>query len=36
MAPEKFEVERTGLQTLSDEELMALINRQKARFNKTD
>jgi len=35
-APEKFEVENTGLQSLSDAELMALINKQKARFNKTD
>jgi len=35
-APEKFEVENTGLQALTDAELMALINKQKARFNKTD
>jgi len=36
MAPEKFEVEQTGLQNLSDEELAALIKKQKARFTKQD
>lgn len=36
MAPEKFEVEQTGLQTLTDGELTALIVKQKARFKKSD
>ena len=35
-APEKFEVEQTGLQSLSDEDLAALIKKQKARFTKQD
>lgn len=35
-APEKFEVEQTGLMSLSDQELADLIKKQKARFNKTD
>lgn len=36
MAPEKFEVEQTGLQSLSDEDLAALIKKQKNRFTKQD
>ena len=36
MAPEKYEVEQEGIQAMSDEDLAALIKKQKARFKKTD
>jgi hypothetical protein len=35
-APEKFEVEQTGLRSLSDAELAEIIKKQTARFKKTD
>lgn len=35
-APDKFEVEQTGLRAMSDQELADLIKRQKARFMKKD
>lgn len=35
-APEKFQIEESGIRAMSDSDLMALINKQKARFNKTD
>lgn len=36
MAPEKFEIEQTGIRAMSDEELAETIKKQKARFMKKD
>lgn len=36
MAPEKFEIEQTGIQAMSDAELAETIRKQKARFTKSD
>lgn len=35
-APEKFEIERAGLENMTDEDLAALISKQKKKFNKKD